>query len=275
VVRRAASVETHSEHPIARGVVRSAEERGSPSSRSRASRRAPGSASRERPTAGGSGCQPGYLAERGIETGDERVGALQRQGKTVVFLLEDDRLTGALALAISSGLSRGGCPAAQSDGYPVHDAHRRQPGVAAWVAGELGLDEFFAGVLPHEKAAKIQEVQRRYRVAMVGDGSTTPGARAGRPRVAIGAGPMWPWRAPILSSCETTPETQRQSSTSQRRPTGRCSRTSSGDRLQRRRHPARRRRALWCRYRPHPAAGAVLMSASTVIVAVNARMLRV
>lgn len=42
---------------------------------------------------------PGYLADRGIDAADERIGALQRQGKTVVFLLDGDRLMGVLALA--------------------------------------------------------------------------------------------------------------------------------------------------------------------------------
>ena len=42
--------------------------------------------------------------------------------------------------------------------------------VARWVAGELGLDDYFAEVRPDRKAAKIQEVKRRgLTVAMVGD----------------------------------------------------------------------------------------------------------
>ena len=172
VVRAAASVEAHSEHPLARAVVRSAEERGLSLLPVEGFRALPGKGAEG--SVGGrrvSVVGPGYLAERGMAAGGERVEPLQRQGKTVVFLIEGDRLTGALALADTIRPESGEavfrlkamgiwCMMLTGD---HHD-------VAAWVAGELGLDEFFAGVLPHEKAAKIREVRRRYRVAMVGDG---------------------------------------------------------------------------------------------------------
>ena len=186
VVRAAASVEAHSEHPLARAVVRSAEERGLSLLPVEGFRALPGKGAEG--SVGGrrvSVVGPGYLAERGMAAGDERVGPLQRQGKTVVFLIEGDRLTGALALADTIRPESG-------------EAIRRLKGmgircmmltgdhhdVAAWVAGELGLGEFFAGVLPHEKAEKIREMRRRYRVAMVGDG-TTPRRSSRRTLVSV------------------------------------------------------------------------------------------
>ena len=62
--------------------------------------------------------------------------------------------------------------------------------VARWVAGELGLDEYFAEVLPDQKAGKIREVQARgLTVAMVGDGvNDAPALTVADVGIAIGAG---------------------------------------------------------------------------------------
>ena len=61
--------------------------------------------------------------------------------------------------------------------------------VAKWVAEELGLDDFFAEVLPHEKAEAIKKVQKDYIVAMVGDGvNDAPALVQADIGIAIGAG---------------------------------------------------------------------------------------
>ena len=61
--------------------------------------------------------------------------------------------------------------------------------VAQWVAEEIGLDEYFAEVLPHEKSDKIKEIQKRYTVAMVGDGiNDAPALVQADVGIAIGAG---------------------------------------------------------------------------------------
>jgi Cu2+-exporting ATPase len=62
--------------------------------------------------------------------------------------------------------------------------------VARWVAGEIGLDEYFAEVLPQEKANKVKEVQQRgLVVAMVGYGiNDAPAIASADVGIAIGAG---------------------------------------------------------------------------------------
>ena len=151
------------------------------------------------------------------------------------------------------------------------------PDVAAWVAGELDLDEFFAGVLPHEKAEKIEDVQRRYPVAMVGDGiNDAPALVQADLGIAIGAGTDVAVESADIVLVKNDP----------------------GDvvaiiDLSKKTYRKMAENLIWATgYNIvaiplaagilfgagivlTPAAGAVLMSASTVIVAVNARMLRI
>jgi len=278
VIRTAAAVEAHSEHPIARGVVRSAEERGLSPLPVEGFRALPGvgvegrAAGRTVRVVG-----PGYIAEQGI-AGDERVESLQRQGKTVVFLLEDDRLTGALALADVIRPESGEAIARlKAMGIRCMMLTGDNRDVAAWVAGELGLDEFFAGVLPHEKAAKIREVQQRYRVAMVGDGiNDAPALVEADLGIAIGAGTDVAVESADIVLAKSDPRD-----------------AAAVVDLSKKTYRKMVENLLWATgYNVvaiplaagvlfpagivlTPAAGAVLMSASTVIVAINARLLRV
>jgi Cu2+-exporting ATPase len=202
LLRYAAAVEAHSEHPIARGIVTSAD--------GAADGAAGGSADgglppvvefRSLPGRGAEGrvngrdvkvVSPGYLQERGIRVEEERrVGELSAQGKTVVYVLIDGRLRGAVALAdIIRPEAREAIARLKEMGIRAMMLTGDNRRVAQWVAGEIGLDEVFAEVLPHQKAAKVKEVQSRgLVVAMTGDGvNDAPALAQADVGMAIGAG---------------------------------------------------------------------------------------
>jgi Cu2+-exporting ATPase len=191
ILRRAASLEANSEHPIARGIVRSAEEKETPLSPPEDFQAIPGK--------GVEGkidgiltrvVSPGYLKETGITVTDDRVEKVASQGKTVVFLLEGQNPIGALALAdIVREESQEAIARLKEMGVKCMMLTGDNRYVAKWVAEELGLDEYFAEVLPHQKSEKIQEVQKQYQVAMVGDGiNDAPALVQADVGIAIGAG---------------------------------------------------------------------------------------
>jgi ATPase, P-type (transporting), HAD superfamily, subfamily IC len=191
VLTLAASLEGNSEHPIARGIVRSAEEKHLSLTPPEAFEAIPGKGVRGE--IGGRHIQvvsPGYLKEEGIAVQDARVEKVASQGKTVVFLLQDREPLGALALAdIIREESRDAISRLKKMDIRCMMLTGDNPHVARWVAEELGLDEYFAEVLPHEKSQKIQEVQATYRVAMVGDGiNDAPALVQADVGIAIGAG---------------------------------------------------------------------------------------
>jgi Cu2+-exporting ATPase len=192
LLRLAASLESHSEHPIAAGIVRSAQERGVTYPAPADFTAIPGKGAQAR--VDGSVIQvvsPGFLRERGREVRDARVQAVAAQGKTVVFVLRDDAVAGAIALAdVIRPESREALARLKARGIRAIMLTGDAAPVAQWVAGELALDEYFAEVLPDQKAAKIREVKARgLTVAMVGDGvNDAPALVEADVGIAIGAG---------------------------------------------------------------------------------------
>jgi len=191
VLMKAASLEANSEHPIARGIMRTAEERGIALIPPQDFRALPGK--------GVEGqlrgiltriVSPGYLEEEGIMIQDQRVEKLATQGKTVVFVLQERSVVGALALAdIIRDESREAISRLNAMGIRSMMLTGDNRFVARWVAEDLGLADYFAGVLPHEKSGKIREVQDQYRVGMVGDGiNDAPALVQADLGIAIGAG---------------------------------------------------------------------------------------
>jgi P-type Cu2+ transporter len=188
----AASIESHSEHPIAAGIVRTAKERGISYETPGGFRAIPGKGAEA--TVGGENIKvvsPGYLTEHDISIDNESVRAVAEQGKTVVYVLVNDAPEGAIALAdIIRPESREAVGRLQRMGIRVMMLTGDAEPVAKWVSEELGLDEYFAQVLPDEKAAKVQEVQSRgLMVAMTGDGvNDAPALTQADVGIAVGAG---------------------------------------------------------------------------------------
>jgi Cu2+-exporting ATPase len=192
----AAAVESQSEHPIARGVVAAAEERGIDRSRPSGFRAIAGKgAEAEVEGRAVQVVSSGYLEEHdiGVERDDARttLDELGSQGKTVVYVLVDGELAGAIALAdVVREASRSAVDGLKALDIRVMMITGDSEAVARTVAGELGLDDFFAEVLPDDKAARIRELRDQgQRVAMVGDGiNDAPALAEADVGVAIGAG---------------------------------------------------------------------------------------
>lgn len=188
LLKYTASVEAHSEHPIAKGIVSSSHET------------FPVEGFRAIPGKGAEGkvngkdvkvVSPGYLREQSISVTDERIEKLSSQGKTVVFVMIDGELKAAIALAdIIRPESKKAISMLNEMGIKCMMLTGDNKQVAKWVAEEIGLDEYFAEVLPNEKAEKVKEVQSRgLIVAMTGDGvNDAPALAQADVGIAIGAG---------------------------------------------------------------------------------------
>jgi Cu2+-exporting ATPase len=189
LVKYAASVETHSEHPIAQGISEAASGAVYPVEEFKAitGKGAEGRVNGRDVKV----VSPGYLREKKIDMKDAEIDPLSIQGKTVVFVLLDGKLTGALALAdIIRPESRQAVSRLKEMGIQCMMLTGDNRFVAKWVAEKLGLDDYFAEVLPQQKAEKVKEVQSRgLVVAMVGDGvNDAPALAQADVGIAIGAG---------------------------------------------------------------------------------------
>ncbi len=192
VLRLAASLESQSEHPIAAGVVRSAGERGIAVAPPEDFRAIPGKGA-EALVEGVKVkvVSPGYLKASGLSADHPRVREVAEQGKTVVYVLVDERVEGAIALAdVIRPESREALARLKALGIRVMMLTGDASAVARWVARELDLDEFFAEVLPDQKATRIRDVQARgLTVAMTGDGvNDAPALTQADVGIAVGAG---------------------------------------------------------------------------------------
>ncbi len=281
VLALAGSLEAQSEHPVGRAIVRAAESQGPlrdvDGFRSLTGRGVTGSIEGTEVWVGG----PALLRELGLDEPDELESKLQQErnrGASVLFVMAGGSLIGAIALedeirpesaeAVEQ-LHRLGVRVAMITG----DARR----VADAVAARLGIDEVFAEVLPHDKQKAVSDLQDRgLQVAMVGDGvNDAPALARADVGIAIGAGTDVAIESAGVVLVSSDP----------RAVTGliQLSRSAYAKMIQ---------NLIWgagynlfaiplaagvlapVGITLSPAVGAVLMSASTVIVALNAQLLR-
>ena len=281
-LRIAAAVESESEHPLARAVVVSARERGVgvppvERFRSRPGRGVVGSVEGVEYRMGG----PALLAEENVNVPGPLRDAAARaatDGQSVIHLVRDGEALALFVVADAvrpesaeavAGLHKAGVEVAMLTGD--------SKAVADSVARGLGIDTVFAEVLPEDKASKIRELQGRgKRVAMVGDGvNDAPALVTADIGIAIGAGTDVAVEAGDIVLVRSDPRDISRIVT--------LSKSTYRKMLQN----------LWWAAGYNivaiplaagvlvsqgivlsPAVGAVLMSASTVIVAVNAQLLR-
>ncbi len=193
LLRRVAAVEVNSEHTIAQSIVRSAGERDVSLPQATDFRAIPGKGAEA--VVEGMRLAVGnraLMADLGLSVPDDpRLAELARQGKTVVYAAADGRLVGAIGLAdLIREDSREAVRALKEMGLEVAMLTGDSQPVADWVAGELGLDLVFAEVQPGQKADKVKSLQAQGKaVAMVGDGiNDAPALVQADVGIAIGAG---------------------------------------------------------------------------------------
>jgi P-type Cu2+ transporter len=194
-LRIAAGVESESEHPIARGIVKTAQDRGidipSPEGfRAITGKGVAASVDGVEYRMGG----PALLEAEDADVPPGLRGAAETaggRGQAAIYLLEDGRALAVFAVADAvREESREAIRALHERGIEVAMLTGDARSVAEAVAEELEIDTVFAEVLPEDKASKVRELQAQgKRVAMVGDGvNDAPALATADIGIAIGAG---------------------------------------------------------------------------------------
>ncbi len=277
----AAAVEADSEHPLARAIVTAAKERGSvPTAtgfNSMSGRGVEADVDGHRVAVGG----PALLSERGVDIPavvEKAASGWKQRGAAVLYVIEDDKVIGALSMEDEirpeskeavDDLHRLGVKVAMITG----DAHQ----VAEAVGAELGIDQVLAEVLPEDKHSKVAELQEQgMRVAMVGDGvNDAPALAQADVGIAIGAGTDVAIESAGIVLVSDDPRgvvgIRRLSQAGYRKMIQNLVWATGYNVVA---IPLAAGAFAWAGLVLAPAAAAVLMSASTVIVAINAQFLR-
>jgi Cu2+-exporting ATPase len=281
VLQLAAAVEADSEHPLARAIVAAGGKTrplvGAANFRSLTGRGVEASVDGDTYAVGG----PALLRERDITEPSARLPQLaewQARGASILYLVHDHEVIGALALEDEirpearqavADLRRRGKRVIMITG----DAHQ----VAESVGRQVGVDEVMAEVLPEDKDAKVAELQARgLAVAMVGDGvNDAPALARADVGIAIGAGTDVAIESADVVLASNDPRAVvsiiRLSVASYRKMVQNLAWAGGYNVVA---IPLAAGAFAWAGITLGPEIGAVLMSLSTVVVALNAQLLR-
>ncbi|MFN6433354.1 heavy metal translocating P-type ATPase [Eubacterium callanderi] len=275
----AASVEANSEHPIARGIVEAGKGRKLAALRVTDYQNLTGEGLRAsvdgRPV---KIVSPGYLKREGIAFDEKTYSHLAKEGKTVVFILRGSKLLGFIALSdVVRPTAKEAVDELKQMGVTSIMLTGDNQRAADYAARQLDISKVFAEVLPGDKASKIDALHRDgRRVAMTGDGvNDAPSLAKADLGIAIGAGTSVAIETADVILVKSNPLD-----------------VVSILRLSRATFKKMVQNLIWATaynvvalplaagvlyYQGvviSPAAGAVLMSLSTIIVAINARLLK-
>ena len=188
----AASLEQNSEHPIAAGIVNSAKEqdmtlREITDFQSITGKGIEGKVDGKQVNV----VSPGYVNDNKMDYDRELFNGMSEEGKTVVFVLLEDKLIGMIALAdIVRKTAKEAIATLKENGIHSIMLTGDNEKVAHWVANQLDIDEVYAEVLPNDKADQVKKIQGKgWKVAMTGDGvNDAPALATADLGIAIGAG---------------------------------------------------------------------------------------
>lgn len=278
----AAALEHESEHPIAKAIYQYARDKKVPEIHATDFSALSGRGVRAKVNGktvniGG----PRMLEELSVSLNDQLQAATlkdSRDGKTVVYVVQEKTVLGAIMLAdVIRDESKEAVIKLRESGKRVAMLTGDSKGVAAWVSKELGITEYFAEVLPEHKAETVKKLQADgSRVAMVGDGvNDAPALTQADIGIAIGAGTDVAIESAGIVLASSDPRGVSKIVT-----------------LSKRTYSKMIQNLVWATgynalaiplaagvtaslgFVLSPALGAVLMSLSTIIVAINAQFLR-
>ncbi|MGM0656513.1 MAG: heavy metal translocating P-type ATPase [Thermodesulfobacteriota bacterium] len=282
ILTLAAGLETRSEHAIAKGIVAAAKDRDIDIPDPENFEAIPGKGAKA-DVAGKKikVVSPGFLKENDIaveKSFQDKLDQLADEGKTLVYLLKDNQIEAALALEdVIRESAKKAVSGLQEMGLKVMMLTGDSAAVAKTVADQLNLDDYMAEILPDEKSDQIKKIrQENKRVAMVGDGvNDAPALAEADVGIAIGAGTDVAMEAADIVLVHSDPRD-----------------VTAVIKLSRATYRKMVQNLWWAagynavaiplaagvlypfyQFLLPPAAGAVVMSLSTVIVAVNAKLL--
>ncbi len=194
ILQHAASVEAGSEHPLGKAMVDEAKRRSMGVSEPRNFEAIPGRGVRA--DVDGKAVLLGnrsLASQNGVDVSslEQRLTELEKQGKTAMILVVEGEAEGAVALADTvKSSAKPTVDALKAMGVQVVMLTGDNPRTAAAIARDVGIEKFFAEVLPQKKEETIESLQREGRVvAMVGDGiNDAPALAKADVGIAIGSG---------------------------------------------------------------------------------------